>query len=195
MFASVVAYRFFFVSSCRDNGKTVGRRPGASPYAGASPRLQHTAARVRCSAAYHLLAVYSHAFFSPITLVMSESDSESTGALEKGGNGFTASPKTLSRAGSAHDHVHGNKTDAVDEGHAAGPDEDEEDVEEDESDDYEEDEEEEDEEEDEDEDEPALKYERFGGVLHDLLQKDSASAVAYANKRLVCYHDHLENNC
>ena len=149
-----------------------------------------------CSAAYHPLAVYSHAFFGPITLVMSESDSESTGALEKVGNGFTASPKTLSRAGSAYDHVKGDRTDADEEEHVAGADEDGEDVEEDESDDYGEDEEEEeDEEEDEDEDEPALKYERFGGVLHDLLQKDSASAVAYANKRLVCYHSLFKNKC
>lgn len=38
--------------------------------------------------------------------------------------------------------------------------------------------------EDEDE-EPALKYERLGGSVHDLLQKDSASALAYAHQRLV----------
>ncbi|TFY56330.1 hypothetical protein EVJ58_g7708 [Rhodofomes roseus] len=38
-------------------------------------------------------------------------------------------------------------------------------------------------EEDEDE-EPALKYERLGGITHQLLQKDSASAIAYANQRI-----------
>ncbi|KAI0789305.1 vacuolar protein sorting-associated protein 41 [Abortiporus biennis] len=41
-----------------------------------------------------------------------------------------------------------------------------------------------DDEEDEEEEEPALKYERLGSV-HDLLQKDSASALTYANQRLV----------
>jgi len=40
--------------------------------------------------------------------------------------------------------------------------------------------------EDEDEDEePALKYERIGGSLHDLLKKDAASALAISNKLLV----------
>jgi len=48
-----------------------------------------------------------------------------------------------------------------------------------------EDEDEEDEEEEEDDEEPALKYERLGGITHNLLQKDSASALAYANQRLV----------
>ena len=38
---------------------------------------------------------------------------------------------------------------------------------------------------DEDDEEPALKYERLGGSVHDLLQKDSASAITYAGKRLV----------
>ena len=46
------------------------------------------------------------------------------------------------------------------------------------------DDEEEEEEEDEDE-EPALKYERIGGALPDLLKKDSASALAISNKLLV----------
>ncbi|KAI0684181.1 vacuolar protein sorting-associated protein 41 [Cytidiella melzeri] len=46
------------------------------------------------------------------------------------------------------------------------------------------DEEEDDDDDDEDE-EPTLKYERLGGSVHDLLQKDSASALAYSNKRLV----------
>ncbi|KAH9910297.1 uncharacterized protein B0H18DRAFT_1130398 [Fomitopsis serialis] len=40
-------------------------------------------------------------------------------------------------------------------------------------------------EDDEDEDEePALKYERLGGITHQLLQKDLASAIAYANQRI-----------
>jgi hypothetical protein len=44
----------------------------------------------------------------------------------------------------------------------------------------------EDEDEDEDEDvEPTLKYERFGGAFHDLLKKDSASALVVSNKFLV----------
>ncbi|CDO75230.1 hypothetical protein BN946_scf184895.g10 [Trametes cinnabarina] len=43
----------------------------------------------------------------------------------------------------------------------------------------------EDDDEGEDEDEePALKYERLGGIAHQLLQKDSASMLAYANQRL-----------
>lgn len=42
-----------------------------------------------------------------------------------------------------------------------------------------------DEEEDEDDEEPALKYERLGGIIHQLLQKDSASAIAYANQQIV----------
>jgi hypothetical protein len=42
------------------------------------------------------------------------------------------------------------------------------------------------EDEDEDEDvEPTLKYERFGGAFHDLLKKDSASALVVSNKFLV----------
>lgn len=47
------------------------------------------------------------------------------------------------------------------------------------------DEQEEEEEEEEDDEEPALKYERLGGSVHDLLQKDSASALTYSNQRLV----------
>ncbi|KAI0089341.1 vacuolar assembling protein VPS41 [Irpex rosettiformis] len=47
-----------------------------------------------------------------------------------------------------------------------------------------EDEEDEDDEDDDDE-EPTLKYERLGGSVHDLLQKDSASALAYSNGKLV----------
>jgi hypothetical protein len=49
----------------------------------------------------------------------------------------------------------------------------------------EEDEDEEDEDDDEDDEEPALKYERLGGALGDLLKKDSASALAVSNKLLV----------
>jgi vacuolar protein sorting-associated protein 41 len=51
-----------------------------------------------------------------------------------------------------------------------------------EDDDDEEDEEDEDEDEDE---EPALKYERIGGSVSDLLKKDSASALAISNKIMV----------
>jgi vacuolar protein sorting-associated protein 41 len=61
----------------------------------------------------------------------------------------------------------------------------------------EEDEEEDDEDEDEDE-EPALKYERFGGSIHDLLQRDSASALAISNKLMVRVSIHLlttRTNC
>jgi vacuolar protein sorting-associated protein 41 len=61
----------------------------------------------------------------------------------------------------------------------------EEDVYDDDADETEEEDEEEDEDEDEDE-EPTLKYERLGGSVHDLLQKDSAAALVYSNKRLVC---------
>jgi hypothetical protein len=49
------------------------------------------------------------------------------------------------------------------------------------------DEEEEDEiEDEEEEEEPALKYERLGGAVPDLLEKDTASAVAVSVKFLVC---------
>lgn len=44
---------------------------------------------------------------------------------------------------------------------------------------------EDDEEDDEDEEEPALKYERLGGSATDLLEKDTASAVAVSLKFLV----------
>jgi hypothetical protein len=56
------------------------------------------------------------------------------------------------------------------------------------TDDEEEDEDEGDEDEDEgdeDDDEPALKYERIGGSIPDLLKRDSASALAIANKLMV----------
>ncbi|KAI0075229.1 vacuolar assembling protein VPS41 [Panus rudis PR-1116 ss-1] len=49
----------------------------------------------------------------------------------------------------------------------------------------EEEEEEEEEDEDEDDEEPTLKYERLAGETQSLLNRDSASALAYANKRLV----------
>lgn len=44
---------------------------------------------------------------------------------------------------------------------------------------------EEDSEDDEEEEEPALKYERMGGAVPDLLQKDSASALAISDKVIV----------
>src|ERR1700733_2588590 len=43
----------------------------------------------------------------------------------------------------------------------------------------------EDEEEEEDDEEPALKYERIGGSIPDLLKKDSASALFITNKLMV----------
>ena len=43
----------------------------------------------------------------------------------------------------------------------------------------------EDEDDEDDDEEPTLKYERLGGSVHDLLQKDSASALAYSQKKLV----------
>lgn len=42
-----------------------------------------------------------------------------------------------------------------------------------------------DDEEDEEDEEPALKYERLGGPIADLLQKDSASALVYSSQRFV----------
>lgn len=42
-----------------------------------------------------------------------------------------------------------------------------------------------DEDDEEDDEEPALKYERLGGSVHDLLVKDVASALAYSHERLV----------
>lgn len=42
-----------------------------------------------------------------------------------------------------------------------------------------------DEDDEEDDEEPALKYERLGGSVHDLLVKDAASALAYSRNRLV----------
>ena len=39
-----------------------------------------------------------------------------------------------------------------------------------------------------DEDEPALKYERIGGSIPDLLKKDTASALSIANKLMVRQH-------
>ena len=47
------------------------------------------------------------------------------------------------------------------------------------------DEEDEEDEDEEDDEEPALKYERLGGSVHDILVKDSASTLAYSHKRLV----------
>jgi hypothetical protein len=46
----------------------------------------------------------------------------------------------------------------------------------------------EEEEDDDDDEEPALKYERIGGSVGDLLKKDSASALAISNKLMVRTH-------
>lgn len=56
---------------------------------------------------------------------------------------------------------------------------------------------EEDEEDEDDDEEPALKYERLGGSVHDLLQKDSASALAHSKQRLVRSHEifHVYSHC
>ena len=99
----------------------------------------------------------------------------------------TASPENMSEAsGDEEDeHVNGNgdvhgnaeMMHARQEDYGSGSED---------EDDEEEGEEDEDEGEDEEEDEePALKYERLGGIAHQLLQKDSASSLAYANQRLV----------
>ena len=128
---------------------------------------------------------------------MSESLLDPGTLHEKPANGFTASPKALSTVGSINEYANGEEHEAVEAhnvnggGHMSdeGGDEDEEDDEDEEGDGEDEEEgvtdEEGEDEDDEDEDEPALKYERFGGELHDLLQKDSASSITYANKRLV----------
>ena len=39
---------------------------------------------------------------------------------------------------------------------------------------------------DDDDEEPALKYERIGGSLNDLLRKDSAASLAISNRLMVC---------
>ena len=97
--------------------------------------------------------------------------------------GFSASPDNMTEASDEDDHgeddgVGNDGSVAAENGQAT------------ESEEYgseegvtdEEDEEDEDEDEDE---EPALKYERLGGISYQLLQKDSASALAYANQHLV----------
>lgn len=56
---------------------------------------------------------------------------------------------------------------------------------------YDEEEDEEDEEDEDEDEEPALKYERMGGIVHNLLQKDSASALAYSNQRFVRSQTHV----
>ncbi|KAI0748728.1 vacuolar assembling protein VPS41 [Daedaleopsis nitida] len=69
--------------------------------------------------------------------------------------------------GEAHHNIEGD----------GGSDDDETDEEDDDDDD-------DDDEDDEDDEEPSLKYERLGGIAHQLLAKDSASALAYSNGRL-----------
>lgn len=77
---------------------------------------------------------------------------------------------------------HGELVGQNDDTEGSGDEEDEEEDEDGEE--YEDEDVDEDEDEDADE-EPALKYERFGGSVHDLLQKDSASALAYSQQQLV----------
>ncbi|KAF9458458.1 hypothetical protein BDZ94DRAFT_1270495 [Collybia nuda] len=78
--------------------------------------------------------------------------------------------------GRQHGHLRAHE-DSGDEGSEESEEDDEDDEGEDEDEDEDEDEEEED-----DDDEPALKYERIGGALPDLLKKDSGSALTIANK-------------
>jgi hypothetical protein len=59
------------------------------------------------------------------------------------------------------------------------------DDEEEESDEEDEVESEEDEDEEDEDEEPALKYERIGGSLNDLLKKDSAASLAISNRTMV----------
>ncbi|KAF8076857.1 vacuolar assembling protein VPS41 [Lyophyllum atratum] len=100
---------------------------------------------------------------------------------------MTASPTQLSEDESEPDtrrrrHGHGRSQGGSDN-NEEDEDEDEDEAEEEESSEEGEDEEEEDEGDEEDEDEePALKYERIGGAVPDLLKKDSASALAVENK-------------
>lgn len=96
---------------------------------------------------------------------------------------MTASPDRMTDEGAStedeDEEVHSTGDEPSVQGTASVDDEGNEDEEDEED-------EEDDEEEDEDEDEePALKYERLGGIAHQLLLKDSASALAYANQRLV----------
>ncbi|KAF5387652.1 hypothetical protein D9615_000773 [Tricholomella constricta] len=91
------------------------------------------------------------------------------------------SPTQLSDLSDAEDvgarrHGHGRFQDDSNEEETEEEEEEEDDNEEGEDDDDDEDEDEE------DDDEPALKYERIGGSVPDLLKKDSASALAIANK-------------
>jgi hypothetical protein len=57
------------------------------------------------------------------------------------------------------------------------------------------DEDEDDDNDDNEEEEPALKYERIGGALNDLLKKDSASALAVSNKVLVSSVSSYRSHC
>lgn len=83
-------------------------------------------------------------------------------------------------------HGHGRFRDEPDNSDGTDEDDDVDDEEgEDEEDEDEDVEEEDDEDEEDDDDEPALKYERIGGSVPDLLKKDSASSLAVANKLMV----------
>lgn len=43
------------------------------------------------------------------------------------------------------------------------------------------------EDEDEEDEEPVLKYEKMGGIVNEILEKDTASAIAVSSKLVVCY--------
>ena len=99
--------------------------------------------------------------------------------------GITASPDNITDTeedGSEGEveHVRGNGSAHLDDGEDS-----EEGDSEDEEDEEDEGEEDTDEEEEDEDEEPALKYERLGGIVSKLLQRDSSSALAYANQRLV----------
>jgi hypothetical protein len=113
---------------------------------------------------------------------MSSPDPSSTihnGSLDINGHGeklVVASESPDEMSGDEHGHSHNNGRLAND---ASDVSEDEGGVDEDEGEKSDEDSEEDDDE------EPALKYERIGGELPDLLKKDSASALAISNNLLV----------
>lgn len=49
--------------------------------------------------------------------------------------------------------------------------------------------EEDEEDEDEEEEEPVLKYEKMGGIVNEILEKDTASAIAVSSKLVVCSYE------
>ncbi|TBU65241.1 vacuolar assembling protein VPS41 [Dichomitus squalens] len=98
---------------------------------------------------------------------------------------ISASPDNMTEASDEDEHNEEVKSHENGEAHVENENETEEsEGEESEEEATDEEEEDEGEEDDDDDDEPALKYERLGGIAHQLLQKDSASALAYSNQHL-----------